>query len=109
MRPRKNGLPATALLFDGMRRLCVERHPHQHAIRTRQEFNGHHALAEKMLGQLVLDDIRVGPRGEIKTNAAVLGLLAGGKRRLPRRSTKATAVCQSSDAAFKCMTSAGVV
>src|SRR5690606_6351718 len=66
-------LPTVALLLDRMRRLAVESHSHVHAVRVRSKLHLGRTIAEGILDQLVLDDVRVRAR-EIETHATVLRL-----------------------------------
>src|SRR5262249_7387914 len=74
----ENGLPAGALLLDGMRRLTIEGYAHPDAIRPRRKLHLRRAVAERIGDELVLDDLRIGS-GEIEAHAAVLRLHARGK------------------------------
>src|SRR5262245_25505681 len=71
----ENGLTHSMLLLDGVRRVAVNGDSDEDAFGVRVELDLRHAIAERILDQLVLDDLRVGP-GEIEAHAAVLGLHA---------------------------------
>src|SRR6516165_224553 len=71
----ENGLPPSLLLLDGVRRFAVKGDADDDAFGVRSELDLRHAVAERILDQLMLDDLRVGP-GEIEPHAAVLGLHA---------------------------------
>ncbi len=74
----ENGLPPSLLLLDGVRRFAVKGDADDDAFGVRGELDLRHAIAERILDQLMLDDLRVGP-GEIEAHAAVLGLHARGE------------------------------
>ena len=68
-------LPALPLLLDRVRLLAVEGHPHCDTPWSRRELDSRRPVTERVLDQLVLDDLGVGA-GEIEAHAAVLRLHA---------------------------------
>lgn len=65
------GLPAIALLFDGMSFLTIEGDAHANSFRIIGELDLSRAVTEGILDQLVLHDVCI-RSGEVKTHAAVL-------------------------------------
>src|SRR5215468_6289385 len=74
----ENGLPASALLLDGMSCLTIEGYAHRDTIRPRSKLDLRGAVAERILDQLVVDDLRIGS-SEVEAHAAVLCLHPRGK------------------------------
>src|SRR5262245_23119095 len=66
----ENGLPPFLLLLDGVRGFAVKGDADDHAFGVRGELDLRYAIAERILDQLMLDDLRVSP-GEIEAHAAV--------------------------------------
>src|SRR5438045_1013648 len=58
--------------------LTIEGYAHHDAIRPGSKLHLRHAVTERILDELVLDDLRIGS-GEIEAHAAVLCLHARGK------------------------------
>jgi hypothetical protein len=64
-------LPSSPLLFDRMGLFAVEGDAHRDARGTRREIDLGRAIAERVLDELVLDDLGVGP-GELGIGLASL-------------------------------------
>jgi hypothetical protein len=88
--------------------LAIESDPYGDAIGSFDELDARNAVTERVLDELMLNDVRV-LAGKVKPEGPVLGLHARGELAPGRRSTEAEVVCQSGEAVSQTLMSSGVV
>ena len=103
----ENGQPPSLLLFDGVRRFAVKSDANDDPFGARGELDLRHATARVIFDQLFSTIFGYVP-AKSKPMLPSLASIRELKAPPSRKSTVAAVVCQSSDAAFHCLMSAGV-